>query len=364
MDKSQNPRTFYPPTQILLGIIAVGFLMYIGQEIIIPLIFGLIIAILLNPLVKKLDNKGVNRTVAILLAVTLAFLCTAGLVYFIGSQASMFAEAMPQLKQKLTTLLNDVIQWVSLNFNVSTRRINEWLLKQQNEGLSHTPEVIGQTLTTLTGVLVMIFLIPIYIFLFLFYKPLLLEFISMQFSEAKHHTVAEVLAESKTMIQSYLVGLLTQAGIVAILLSIALLILGIDYALLLGVIGALLNIIPYVGVFVATILPMLIALATKEPIYALYVFIAYTIVQFIDNNFIVPRVVASKVQVNALISVIAVLIGGTLWGVPGMFLSLPLTAIIKVICDRVKPLKPIGFLIGDTMPPIGKNFFKAKKKKV
>lgn len=363
MENNQK-RNFYPPTQILLGAIAVGFLLYIGQEIIVPLIFGLIIAILLNPLVKKMNSKGINRTVAILLAVILAFLSTAGLVYFIGSQASMFAEALPQLKQKLTTLLNDTINWVSLNFNVSTKRINEWLLKQQNEGLSHTPEVIGQTLTTLTGILVMIFLIPIYIFLFLFYKPLLLEFISMQFPEGKHHTVAEVLAESKTMIQSYLIGLLTQAGIVAVLLSIALFILGIDYALLLGVIGALLNIIPYVGVFVATILPMLIALATKEPIYAVYVFIAYTLVQFIDNNFIVPRVVASKVQVNALVSIIVVLIGGTLWGVPGMFLSLPLTAIVKVICDRVELLKPLGFLIGDTMSSPGKSFFKIKRIKI
>lgn len=357
-------KTFYPPTQILLGIIAVGFLLYVGQEIIVPLIFGLIIAILLNPLVKKMHSKGVNRTLAILLAVILAFLCTAGLIYFIGSQASMFAEAFPQLKQKLTGLLNDIVKWVSQNFNVSTRKINEWIHEQQNEGLNSTPQVIGQTLNTITGMLIMIFLLPVYIFLFLFYKPLLLEFISKQFPEGRHNTVAEVLAQTKSLIQSYLVGLMLEAAIVATMLSTSLFILGIDYALLLGVIGALLNIIPYVGVFIATILPMLIALATKEPIYAVYVFAAYSIVQFIDNNFIVPRIVASKVQVNALISVIAVLIGGTLWGVPGMFLSLPLTAIFKVVCDRVEPLKPLGFLIGDTMPPIGKNFFRLGKKKV
>jgi predicted PurR-regulated permease PerM len=108
-----------------------------------------------------------------------------------------------------------------------------------------------------------------------------------------------------------------------------LLIIGIDYAILIGIIGALLNIIPYIGGLIAIAIPVLLAIATKNPIDALWVFIAYMIVQFIDNNFFVPKIVASKVKVNALVSIVVVLIGGALWGVPGMFLSIPLTASLK-----------------------------------
>jgi len=121
----------------------------------------------------------------------------------------------------------------------------------------------------------------------------------------------------------------------------------------------LLNIIPYIGGIIAVVLPVLIAYTTKSPVYVLGVLILYMIVQFADNHYIMPRIVASKVRINALVSIIVVFIGGAIWGVAGMFLSVPLTAIVKVIFDRITPLKPWGFLLGDTMPPIGKIIFKS-----
>jgi predicted PurR-regulated permease PerM len=132
----------------------------------------------------------------------------------------------------------------------------------------------------------------------------------------------------------------------------ALLILGIEYAVLLGIIGALLNIIPYIGGVISVAIYMLFALVTKSPEYMIYVFIAYTLIQFADNNYIIPKIVASKVRINALFSIIAVIAGNALWGIPGMFLAIPLLAIVKLIFDNIESLKPWGFLLGDTMPPI------------
>lgn len=350
-------------SQIIVGIIAVFFILYIGQEIILPLLFALIIAILINPFVNFLERKRFNRVVAIFIAVLITLLSILALLYFIGSQAAMFTDALPQLKQKINGMFTQGIAWVSQNFNVSTTKINEWITKQKTEGMSNSTQVIGQTLTTISSMLVLVFLLPVYVFLFLFYKPLLLDFVAKLFPVNKHATVQEVLTETKTLIQNYLIGLLIEAGLVATLNATGLFILGIDYALLLGVIGALLNIIPYVGGVVAIALPMIIALATKEPVYALYVFGVYILVQFIDNNFIVPKIVASKVKINALVSIIVVLIGGALWGVAGMFLSLPLTAIVKVIFDRIDALKPFGFLLGDNMPFSEKRLFRLPKRK-
>jgi predicted PurR-regulated permease PerM len=152
--------------------------------------------------------------------------------------------------------------------------------------------------------------------------------------------------------------------IMATLNSTVLLIIGVDYAILFGIIGAILNLIPYIGGIVAISLPMLMAFITGTPMKALLVLLGYVIIQLIDNNYLVPRIVASKVKVNALISIIVVLIGGALWGIAGMFLSIPITAICKVVFDKITPLKPIGFLIGDNMPPIGRDLFRVSSVKL
>jgi predicted PurR-regulated permease PerM len=350
-------------SQILMGIVAFFYILSIGQNIIVPIIFSLVVAILLNPFVNFLERK-LNRIVAISIAIILATIVMLALLFFIGSQAARFSDSLPQLKLKFTAMLSDGIQWVSDNFNVSTTQIKAWIAKTENEGLTNGSGVIGQTLSTLGGVLVTVVLIPVYIFLFLFYKPLLLNFIAKLFPAGNHETVVEVLTETKSLIQNYLVGLMIEFVMISSLYTISLLVLGIEYALLLGVVGGLLNLIPYIGRHIAAALPMILALATKEPIYALYVFVAYALAKFIDNNFINPVIVASKVKINALVSVIVVLVGGALWGVAGMFLSLPLIAITKVVFDRIDPLKPFGFLLGDTMPPIGENVFIFRKKRV
>jgi len=338
--------------QITIGIVGLTFIMYLGQEIIIPLLLALIVAILLNPVVNYLIRKRCNRIVAIGFTVVLTTVFILGVFYFIGSQLSIFSEALPQLKQKFNAMFNDANSWISQNFNISPAKIEGWIDTQKKEGMSNSTTVIGQTLTTVSSVLILVFLLPVYTFLILFYKPLLLDFIDKIFPANTNGTVKEVLAETKSLIQNYLIGLLIEVVIVATLNTAVLFILGVDYALLIGIIGALLNLIPYLGGIVAIAIPMTIALATKEPIFALYVLIGYSIVQFVDNNFIVPKIVASKVKINALASIVVVLIGGALWGIAGMFLSLPLTAIFKVICDRIEPLKPLGFLIGDNMPSL------------
>lgn len=364
MEKPVNIPFYLKISQILMGIIALFFVLYVGSEIIRPLLFALILAILLNPLVEFLQRKKFNRVLSILITVLFAFIFLSTLLYFIFSQASLFSDAVPQLKIKFNSLIEQIIHWFSQTFNVSPKKINSWISKQTNDGLNNTSTVISSTLTTIGGLAVTLFLIPVYIFMFLFYKNLFLKFIACLFPTNQHEMVKDVLTETKTLVQNYLLGLALEAVIVATLNSAGLLILGIDYAILLGVIGALLNVIPYIGGLIAIALPMIIAVATKSPSAAIWVFVVYIIVQFIDNHYIVPYVVASKVKINALISIIVVLIGGALWGIPGMFLSIPLTAIIKVIFDRIEPMKPWGILLGDDMDATDKNFLSFRKRKL
>jgi predicted PurR-regulated permease PerM len=333
---------------VFIALVVLFYVLYIGQNIILPIIFATIISILLNPVVNFLLRKRFNKIVAITLAISIAVILLGSLIYFIASQLSMFTESLPILRKKINAIFTDVIAWISVTFNISAPRIEAWVDETKNEGLGGT-EVIEQTIGTIGGVLTISLLMPVYIFMLLFYKNMLLEFIRMIFPNQRS-SVAEILADVKVLIQSYLVGLMIEAAIVATLLSTGLLIMGVDYAVLLGLMGAMLNLIPYIGNIIGTVLPSIVALTTKPPVYILFIIGLYAFVQFIDNNLIVPKIVASKVEINALVSIIIVVVGGALCGVPGMFLAIPLTAIMKVIFDRVEPLKPIGFLLGDNLP--------------
>lgn len=352
MEQSTSPpKVELPPYQklsiIVLGLTAFTFGLYVGASVLVPLLFALLLAMLLNPVVNRLDRWGLHRTVAITLAVLIAMCTLIGLGYFIGTQAARFSENVPQLERRVDQLGNEVERWAQDAFNMRRSEVAVAVEKVKNQGMANGGSLLGQTLTTLGTLFGFLFLLPVFTFVLLLYKRLLLTFIARLFPPKDHASLQDVLKNAKGVVQNYLVGLIIEAFIVASLSWLGLFLIGVDYALLMAVIAAVLNLVPYIGMIVATALPMIVALALGEPSDALWVLGLYAVVQFIDNNIIVPRVVASRVQLNALISIIVVMIGGAIWGVPGMFLALPLTAILKVVFDRVPGLEPWGYLLGD-----------------
>jgi AI-2 transport protein TqsA len=349
---------------ILIGLYLFIDICYIGQQIILPFIYAAIFSILVTPLVNYLERKKVKRIIAIAIAMLLAVIVTLALVYLIASQLSIFEKTMPAMKQKSNDLLNQATSWTSSKFNIKPEKINAWITKSRTELMNNGSAIIGKTLISISGVLIVVFLIPVYTFMMLYYQPLLLEFLRKLFAKAHQQKLEEILLQTKKIIQSYLSGLLIEAVIIAALNSIALLLLGIDYAILLGIIGALLNVIPFIGGIISVALPMAVALFTKSsPSYMLLVMGAYMLIQFFDNHYITPKIVASKVKINALIAIAVVLIGNALWGIPGMFLSIPLTAIVKVIFEHIDNLKPVAFLLGDEMPASARVVFNIPKRK-
>jgi predicted PurR-regulated permease PerM len=232
------------------------------------------------------------------------------------------------------------------------------------DAVDSIPAMLGKTLGGLLGILAIVFLLPVYIFLMMYYKTLILNFLYEVFAEENSKQVGEVLKETKSAIQSYIVGLLIEMLIVATLNSTALILIGVRYGLLIGVIGAILNLIPYLGGIIAIGLPVLMATVTEDGYTTqLLVIGAYAVIQFIDNNILVPRIVSSKVQINALISIIIVLLGNALWGVAGMFLSIPFIAVLKIIFDHIDTLKPWGKLLGDTIPTKHRGQLWSRKRK-
>src|SRR5215203_431546 len=346
-------------TVILFGLVLFVYSLAMLSGILIPFSFAMIMAILLNPLVNAFQRKGVGKIFAIIFSMLLALLVLGAIMYFISSQVIGFSENFPVLKQKFYELSKQLQAWVQSNFGISIAKQVALI----NEALNSSKRLVGQTVGTALTTLMLVFILPVYIFLLLFYKTLLLNFLYETFAEKNSTQVADILKQTKTAIQSYMIGLLIEALIVAAMNSTALLILGVKYAVLLGLIGALLNMLPYIGGIIAIALPILMATVTRTGYSTqLGIIIAYIIIQFIDNNFLIPKIVSSKVQINALVSILIVLLGGALWGVAGMFLSIPFVAILKIICDRVDGMKPLGKLLGDEIPTKHKGLVWGRRK--
>lgn len=345
MDSVKLP--FYlKATLVLIGLYFLFSILLILQNILLPFIYAIFISILLSPVINFLVRKNVNRTFAIVLVLLFFLLILSGIITLIVFQAGSLSDTFPILKSKFFEVSNNTITWLSNNLGLSEAKINSWITSFKGELGSNSDVIIGNTLSITMGFFATLVLVPVYVFMLLIYQNHLLDFIHRIFGFSNDEKVDEILSETKTIIQFYIVGLFTEIVIVAILNVIGLLLLGINYAILLGICAALLNIIPYLGGVITMFLFMLVALVTKEPIYIIYVVAMYSFIQFIDNNYLVPKIIGSKVKLNALVSLLAVILGAALWGIPGMFLFIPLIAILKVILDRIESVKTWGYLLG------------------
>ena len=332
---------------ILLGLILSVWILYALGDILVPVAFSILIAILLNPLYTRFE-KFVPKVPAILLTLLVATIVIAGLFYFLSTQISVFLDSLPQIKQKLSALLLELQFWAKdkFGFNID-KQVSALTESLSGGGGDMLKNTVGPVLTFISVVL----LLPTYVFLLLYYKPLILNFLFEIFSEKHSLRVAEILSQTKSAVQSFMQGLMLETVIVSVLNSIALLIIGVPSAIVIGVIGGILNLIPYIGGLIAIALPVLMVTITQDGFSGqLAVIAAYLVIQFFDNNILMPRVVSSKVQVNALISIVGVLLGGALWGVSGMFLSIPLIGVLKIVFDRVDGMKPWGSLLGIEVP--------------
>ena len=333
-------------TVTLFGLVLITYILFTLGDILVPFSFAILFAVLLNPLCTWLQRK-LSKVLAVIVTLLIAILVIGGILYFLTLQIAQFGQELPTLKSKFNSLIDVLGHFIEHHFGLPIAK-QAALIKQ---ALNSSPALIGQTLGSVISTISVIVIIPVYIFLMLYYKTLIVNFVYEVFKEKYSQWVSEILRETKSAIQTYIAGLLIEMIIVSSLNSVALMILGVKYAILLGFIGGILNMLPYIGGIIAIALPVIIATITKDG-YAtqLGIVVAYLVIQFIDNNIIFPRVVSIKVQINALVSIVVILLGNALWGISGMFLSIPFVAVLKIIFDRIDELKPWGKLFGDTIP--------------
>lgn len=335
----------------LMGVYFLGMMIFIGRDVITPLVMAFFLSIILLPVYRFLRRRRLPEGLSIFLSLLLLIIVLGLVVWFFSSQISGLVADFPQIKANVKAHLNSLSEWVGSKFGITAERQTQMIGDYNDKLLNWAGGMLGGAASSVSGILIFIGLLPIYIFLMLFYKNLLLRFVFLWFPSDNHPKVEEVMRESEIIIKSYLVGLLIQITYITILLGGILLVIGIKHAILIGAIFAVLNLIPYVGALIGNIIGVLLTVSSTQEIWPIFVVLGViAFVQFLDNNILMPRIVGSKVKINALATIVGVIVAGALAGVAGMFLSLPVIAVLKIIFDRTENLKQWGVLLGDEKP--------------
>ncbi|MGV4332723.1 AI-2E family transporter [Ornithobacterium rhinotracheale] len=342
-----SPRNFF---YIISGFILSFLGLYLGRGFLIPFCFSILIAFILVPIVRFFERKGLGTVLAICIAFLIVILVFGGVSYFFSSQIASIVSDFENFKSEISPLLDSVINMYNENLTFLPPINAEGVAKKVQAFIQNSGgDILGSTLVQTTAFLANSFLIPVYVFLLLLYRRGLVKGILMFFGRNQREDVRTIIYEVQSVGKDYIVGLLTVMLILAILNSAFMLIIGIDYAIMFGCLAALLIVIPYIGTYIGGALPVLYALVTMGPTSALAILICFVIIQMIDGNYLTPKIVGSNTSVNALAAFIALIIGGALWGIAGMILSIPFTAMLKKIFKRVKGLQPLSLLLGEEL---------------
>jgi predicted PurR-regulated permease PerM len=332
---------------ILIAFCVLGYLLMAAKEIIDPLIFGFLFAVLLLPVANFLERKlRLPRTASSFISIILLVTFVGGVLYLVGAQISNLSHDWPMLQSQIKQSVESLRGWIEGAFHITA---NKQMVYVENTGrkiMASGGAVLGSTFGAISSLVLFYVFILIFTFFILFYRRLLLRFILKVFSDDSSYVVVDIVENIQKILRQYILGLLLEMVIVAGVAIAAFFIIGIKYAALLGIIVGLFNIIPYLGIFTALLLSTLITFATGTLTDTVTVGISVVAIHAVDANFLLPAVVGSKVRLNALITFIGIIMGEMIWGLSGMFLSIPIIAIFKIIFDRVESLKPWGYLLG------------------
>jgi predicted PurR-regulated permease PerM len=346
-----TPKNENSPALNLWFVIGVIFCLYLLKPIVVPLIIALILTVAVFPLVNYLEKKWhFNRVASALTAILTLSLLLFGLLTFIAVQLTDILEKSDLYLERLAEVYNSILSYFDANFGI---RKSELSLKKLNIGSTIKDNFAGivEFLTSSGSIFTDVVLIPLYIFFFLIYRKFFKSFIFKAFSaDGNVLRVKTIMSKLYTVQQNYLYGLFTVMFIVGLLNTVGLLILGIENAFFFGFLAALLLLIPYIGIMIGSLLPALVALATKDSAwYAAGVIAIFMFIQVIEGNYITPKITGSKVSINSFVAILSIILFSMLWGTAGMIVALPVIASLKVIFDTIPELKPYGFLIGEPL---------------
>jgi predicted PurR-regulated permease PerM len=333
---------------VLISIISLFYIAIVGQTVLAPILFGLLFSLLLLPFASFLESRlRFPRALSSITVLVSLILIISSLVFLLLSQLSELTGDIPAFRQQFLASTTSIQDWVSHTFHINNSKQIQYINSAASEALSKGTSLVGETLLSVSSLMLFFVFTFLYTFFILLYRRLLFRFVVALFSEEDMGIVNEAIGQIRYIVKKYVAGLLIQMLIVTTIACIAFEIIGIKYAFLLGLITGIFNVIPYIGIFTSLLLSSLVTFATMGSADVLFVVFTVVGIHLVDSNFVMPKIVGSKVKINPLAALLGLIIGEMAWGIKGMFLSIPTIAVCKIVFDRVEGLKPWGIFLGE-----------------
>ncbi len=330
-------------TFFLLALFLVIYALILARDFLYPLAFGILLSYLLYPIVNFFEKKSLPRILCILLAILLGMVVFGALAFFVLKRVSLFLDELPMFRARMVDNLESMQRFMENEFGIPSERFKQFLLSRIFEFGTQSEKIFKTT----TGTIFMILMQPVYVFLFLYYRTKFAYFILKMVGRDNRIIAVEALREISTVVTRYMLGVLTVVLILCVFNATGLLLIGIKYPLLLGVLSALFSFIPYFGNFIGGTIPFIFALLTEDsPRYALRIAVFVYFIHFFENNILSPNIVGNNVRINPFVIILGLIIGAMLWGVPGMLVAIPFLAMLKVVLKHIPGMQPYVYLLG------------------
>lgn len=350
-------------TVLAILVLIVVILVY-AKPFLVPLTFAALLSMLLLPVTKWLQAKGIPNVLAIILSILTLVAFFALVIYFITWQVSDIASNATKIEQQLNTKYQQAQQFIAEHLGIPPQKQQQMIQKQQQSSSGQMGTMITGFLAGLGGFLTNTLLVLVYIFLFIYFRGRLKGFIVRLVPPEEKNNALHVVSEAQKVAQKYLGGLAMMIVLLWVMYGIGFTIVGVKNALFFAIICGLLEIVPFVGNLTGTALTLTMSLVQGGGMnLVIGILVTYALVQFIQTYLIEPLVVGSEVSINPLFTIVGLVAGEILWGIPGMVLAIPLLGIAKIVFDHVEPLKPYGYLIGEDKSK-KESGFKKKMKEV
>lgn len=330
----------------LLITLIVCLLMYFGAVLFVPMLFGLLIAFVMYPLCLWLELRGIRKYLAITICLTIILALFFALIYLLSWQLQLFKQEIPEIGQKLKVALLRAQGWLQQDLNVPIKMQKEWIHNLALNSGNKLASTVNNIFSATANTLFMLFLAPIYSVLFLYHRSVFARALILLLDTRNEIKLRSVLWEVVFTYSEFVKGMVLVYIIVGILNSIGLGLLGIEHAILFGMLTAIMTIIPYVGIILSALLPVCIAFITKDSIWhPIGVIGVFAFVQYLEANVIFPKVVGKQLDLSTWATLVAIIAGGIIWGVAGMILFIPMVAILKIIAQNVPEWEPLYILL-------------------
>jgi len=330
-------------TYFLLAVILLIYGLVMARAFLYPLAFGILLAYLLYPIVNFLEKKGMPRILSILLPIIIALTLFVVLAIFILKRINLFMDDLPYFRDKTIAHIEAIHLYIESEFGIPAERFKSFLLSRLFDIGTQSEKVFTAT----TGTIFVILMQPVYVFLFLYYRTKLAYFFLKIVGRQNRLITVKVLREVANVVTRYMLGVTTVVLILCVFNATGLLLIGIKYPLLLGVISALFSFIPYFGNFIGASIPFLFALLTEDSqVYALRIAIFAYVIHFVENNILSPNIVGNNIRINPFVIILGLISGAMIWGIPGMLVVIPFLAMLKIILKELPDMQPYAYLLG------------------